>query len=90
MKGFNKKTLKVKRFKPSEDPKSTFFTEERGLWAWLTTVDHKKIGLMYLGSVAFFFLLGGVLALLLRTELLTPAQTFIEADTYNQFFTLTH
>jgi cytochrome c oxidase subunit 1 len=43
---------------------------------------------MYLGSVTFFFLLGGILALLLRTELLTPAQTFIEADTYNQFFTL--
>ena len=84
----SKKTLKVKRYRPSENPQKTFFTEERGLWAWLTTVDHKKIGLMYLGSVAFFFLLGGVLALLLRTELLTPAQTFIEADTYNQFFTL--
>lgn len=84
----SKKTLKVKRYIPSENPKKTFFTEERGLWSWMTTVDHKKIGLMYLGSVAFFFLLGGVLALLLRTELLTPAQTFIEADTYNQFFTL--
>ncbi|MFP8489140.1 cytochrome c oxidase subunit I [Gracilimonas sp. Q87] len=83
-----KKTIKVKRYTPSENPKKTFYTEERGLWAWLTTVDHKKIGLMYLGSVTFFFLLGGVLALLLRTELLTPAQTFIEADTYNQFFTL--
>ncbi|MTI88925.1 MAG: cytochrome c oxidase subunit I [Balneolaceae bacterium] len=84
----NVKTLQVKRFKPSENPKSTFFSEEKGLWAWMTTVDHKKIGLMYLGSVALFFLLGGALALLLRTELLTPAKTFIEADTYNQFFTL--
>ncbi|MDR9417897.1 cytochrome c oxidase subunit I [Gracilimonas sp.] len=83
-----KKTLKVKRYKPSEDPKNTYLTDEKGLWAWMTTVDHKKIGLMYLGSVTFFFLLGGVLALLLRTELLTPAKTFIEADTYNQFFTL--
>jgi cytochrome c oxidase subunit 1 len=83
-----KKTLKVKRYIPSENPKKTFFTEERGIWSWMTTVDHKKIGLMYLGSVTFFFLLGGILALLLRTELLTPAQTFIEADTYNQFFTL--
>jgi cytochrome c oxidase subunit 1 len=84
----NTKTLKVKRFKPSEDPKNTYLTDEKGLWAWMTTVDHKKIGLMYLGSVALFFLLGGALALLLRTELLTPAKTFIEADTYNQFFTL--
>jgi cytochrome c oxidase subunit 1 len=84
----NLKTLKVKRYKPAEEPKNTYLTDEKGLWAWLTTVDHKKIGLMYLGSVTFFFLLGGVLALLLRTELLTPAKTFIEADTYNQFFTL--
>jgi len=84
----SKQTLKVKRFKPSESPKNTYLTDEKGLWAWMTTVDHKKIGLMYLGSVTFFFLVGGILALLLRTELLTPAQTFIEADTYNQFFTL--
>jgi cytochrome c oxidase subunit 1 len=84
----NVRTLKVMRFKPSDDPKNTYLNHEKGLWAWLTTVDHKKIGLMYLGSVALFFLLGGILALLLRTELLTPAKTFIEADTYNQFFTL--
>lgn len=84
----SKQTLKVKRYKPSESPKNTYLTDEKGIWAWMTTVDHKKIGLMYLGSVTFFFLLGGILALLLRTELLTPAQTFIEADTYNQFFTL--
>ncbi len=71
----NVKTLKVKRFKPSEDPQNTYLTDEKGLWAWMTTVDHKKIGLMYLGSVAFFFLLGGVLAILLRPELLPPAKT---------------
>ncbi len=84
----NTRTLKVKRFKPSENPTSTYLTEEKGIKAWLTTVDHKKIGIMYLCSVAFFFLIGGLLALLLRTELLTPAKTFIEADTYNQFFTI--
>jgi cytochrome c oxidase subunit 1 len=84
----NLKTLQVKRFKPSEDPKSTFLTEEKGVWAWMTTKDHKKIGIMYLCAVTFFFFVGGILAILLRTELLTPAKTFIEADTYNQFFTL--
>ena len=78
-----KTTLQVKRFKPSENPTTNFFTEERGLKAWLTTVDHKKIGLMYLGAVAFFFALAGFLAIALRTELWTPAKTFIEADTYN-------
>ncbi len=80
--------IPVKRFIPSDNPKNTFYTDEKGLWAWLTTVDHKKIGLMFLGAVTFFFFVGGVLALLLRTELLTPAKTLIEADTYNQLFTL--
>jgi len=84
----NKKTLKVQRFKPSDNPTNTYLTDEKGVWAWMTTVDHKKIGIMYLVSVAFFFAVGGALALLLRTELLTPAKTFIEADTYNQLFTL--
>ncbi|MEX0719381.1 MAG: cytochrome c oxidase subunit I [Balneolaceae bacterium] len=83
-----KRKLKVKRFKPVDNPKHTYLTDEKGLWAWMTTVDHKKIGLMFLGATAFFFLLGGILALLLRTELLTPAKTFVEADTYNQLFTL--
>jgi cytochrome c oxidase subunit 1 len=84
----NKKTLKVQRFKPSDNPTNTYLTDEKGIWAWMTTVDHKKIGIMYLVSVAIFFAVGGALALLLRTELLTPAKTFIEADAYNQLFTL--
>lgn len=83
-----KKTLKVQRFKPSDNPSNTYLTDEKGVWAWMTTVDHKKIGIMYLVAVAIFFAVGGALALLLRTELMTPAKTFIEADTYNQLFTL--
>ncbi len=81
-------TLQVQRFIPSENPTNTYLTDEKGVWAWMTTVDHKKIGLMYLASVAFFFALAGFLAIALRTELWTPAKTFIEADTYNQLFTL--
>jgi cytochrome c oxidase subunit I len=84
----NLKKLQVRRFKPEENPEKHYLNQETGLWAWMTTVDHKKIGLMYLASIAFFFFIGGVLALLLRTELLTPAQTFIDADVYNQVFTL--
>lgn len=80
--------IQVKRFKPEEYPEKHYLNQETGLWAWLTTVDHKKIGLMYLMSVAFFFFIGGVLALLLRTELLTPARNFMTADVYNQVFTL--
>jgi cytochrome c oxidase subunit I len=84
----NIKKLQVRRFKPEENPKKTYLTEETGIWAWMTTVDHKKIGLMYLASILLFFFVGGTLALLLRTELLTPAQSFMTADTYNQIFTL--
>ena len=84
----NIKRLQVKRFKPDESPKEHYLNAERGLWSWLTTVDHKRIGLMYLGSITLFFLIGGILALVLRTELLTPTRSFIEADTYNQIFTL--
>lgn len=80
--------IQVKRFKPEEYPEKHYLNQETGLWAWLTTVDHKKIGLMYLMSVALFFFVGGVLALLLRTELLTPARNFMTADVYNQVFTL--
>ncbi|MEX2602170.1 MAG: cytochrome c oxidase subunit I [Balneolaceae bacterium] len=82
------KKIQVQRFKPDDDPKHHYLNEETGLWSWMTTVDHKKIGLMYLGSIAFFFLIGGILALVLRTELLSPAQSFMTADTYNQIFTL--
>ena len=47
-------TLQVKRFKPSENPTNTYLTDEKGVWAWMTTVDHKKIDLMYLVSLASF------------------------------------
>ncbi len=60
----------------------------RGLLAWLTTLDHKRIGVMYLISVTVAFLLGGIFALLVRLELLTPGRTIMDADTYNHMFTL--
>ena len=59
-----------------------------GLRSWLLTLDHKRIGVMYLISILASFFLGGVLALLVRTELLTPQRTIVDAETYNQLFTL--
>jgi len=82
------KKIQVQRYKPEENPKTHFLNAEKGIWSWLTTIDHKRIGLMYLASIAVFFFIGGMLALLLRTELLTPAQNFVDANTYNQIFTL--
>lgn len=85
---YTQKKVQVKRFKPEDNPEKHYLNEETGLWSWLTTVDHKKIGIMFLGAITFFFFVGGIMALLIRTELWTPAKTFIEANTYNQLFTL--
>jgi len=59
-----------------------------GLRSWLLTLDHKRIGVMYLISTLTAFLLGGVFAVLIRTELLTPQRTIMSADSYNTVFTL--
>ena len=56
--------------------------------SWFFTLDHKRIGLLYLISVTTFFAVGGTLALLFRLELLTPQGDLLQADTYNRFFTL--
>ncbi len=59
-----------------------------GWWSWLTTVDHKRIGVMY-GVAAFcFFLIGGIEALLIRLQLAVPNNNVLAADTYNQMFTM--
>eukprot|EP01046_Picozoa_sp_COSAG06_P045240 COSAG06_NODE_6226_length_3033_cov_1.039877_1_plen_262_part_10 len=65
-----------------------FFQVTKGWKSWLFTLDHKRIGLMYLASILVAFALGGVFALLLRLELLTPNQLFLTAKQYNQVFTL--
>src|SRR5437867_5951193 len=62
--------------------------EKTGLWSWLTTVDHKRIGILYGGTAFFFFLMAGIEALLLRIQLGSPYNTFLAADTYNQLFTM--
>ncbi len=60
----------------------------QGIWSWLTTVDHKRIGIMY-GVTAFaFFLLGGVEALLIRLQLTTANGEVLNADQYNRLFTM--
>jgi cytochrome c oxidase subunit 1 len=65
-----------------------YLHDGKGLKSWLTTVDHKRIGIMYLWSILFMFFLGGVFAMMIRLELLTPKQTIMSAETYNKVFTL--
>ncbi len=60
----------------------------RGLWSWLTTVDHKRIGIMYGYSAFTFFLVGGIEALLLRIHLAQADSEFLTAGAYNALFTM--
>ena len=56
--------------------------------SWLLTTDHKRIGLLYMFSITFFFAIGGVAATIMRMELMTPRGDLLSsADTYNKFFT---
>ena len=59
-----------------------------GLVNWLTTVDHKKIGIMYGAAALFFFLIGGLEALFIRIQLAVPGNDFVTARIYNQLFTM--
>ena len=65
-----------------------YLNEKTGLWSWFSTLDHKRIGLLYLISVVVFFFVGGIFALLLRLELFTVGETIMGPDTYNQIMTL--
>jgi cytochrome c oxidase subunit 1 len=62
--------------------------EPKGWTSWITTTDHKKIGIMYLWTVAVFFLLGGVEALLMRTQLAVPDNAVLSPEKYNEIMTL--
>ncbi len=59
-----------------------------GILSWLLTTDHKRIGLMYLYTISFFFIVGVIIGILMRLELLTPGKTIVDAQTYNTLFTL--
>ncbi|HVM96501.1 MAG TPA: cbb3-type cytochrome c oxidase subunit I, partial [Candidatus Acidoferrales bacterium] len=72
----------------STESGTNYLNANYGVRSWLFTVDHKRIALLYLGSVTIMFLLGGVFAGMIRLELLTPAGDMFEADTYNKMFTM--
>jgi cytochrome c oxidase subunit 1 len=59
-----------------------------GVKSWLLTLDHKRIGLLYLMSISFAFFLGGAFAVAIRTELLSPAGDLFQSETYNKLFTM--
>jgi cytochrome c oxidase subunit 1 len=72
---------------PSVAPYRSDWKEGR-LTSWLTTVDHKRIGILYLWTSLIFFAFGGLLALLIRAQLATPNETFMTGSAYNQAVTI--
>src|SRR5918912_301718 len=63
-------------------------TAKTGWWSWVTSVDHKRIGIMYVATSVAFFLIGGSEALLIRLQLAKPNNSVLTANAYNQFFTM--
>ncbi|MGC1343020.1 MAG: cbb3-type cytochrome c oxidase subunit I, partial [Candidatus Binataceae bacterium] len=74
--------LRTRAGEPSED------AARRGLLAWVASVDHKQIGIMYMLSSLLFFGIGGIEALLIRIQLAVPNNHFLGPDTFNQVFTM--
>jgi len=70
------------------DEEVNYLNHETGLWSWLSTKDHKRIGILYCISLAAVFLVAGVLAIFMRLELSGPGETIMANDTYNQVFTM--
>src|SRR6202050_922295 len=69
-------------------PKLSYLNSEYGLKSWLLTGDHKRIAMLYLISITFFFFIGAAFAGLIRLELLTPQPDLVASDTYNKLFTM--
>src|SRR3982074_1038000 len=76
-------TVPVRRIDIFRRPKAT-----TGFWSWLTTVDHKKIGIMYGVTALVFLCFGGIEALLIRAQLAQPNGTVLTANQYNTMFTM--
>ena len=88
MSATNTTILNLPDQKTASVPKMNYLTKESGLWSWLTTGDHKRIAILYLISITFFFFIGGMFAGLIRLELLTPQPDLVASDTYNKLFSM--
>jgi len=64
------------------------YLDEKGIRSWLFTLDHKRIGLMYLFTILIFLLVGGLFAIIFRTELAFPGRQFLSPEAHNILFTL--
>src|ERR1700752_2046263 len=69
-------------------PREHYLNATYGIRSWLLTTDHKRIALLYLASVTFFFFIGGIFATMIRIHLLTPGGALVSPETYNKLFTM--
>src|SRR5919205_3272021 len=69
-------------------PARNYLNDGYGIRSWLLTRDHKRIALLYLAGVTFFFFIGGGMAVVIRLELATPAGDLVSDETYNKLFTM--
>jgi cytochrome c oxidase subunit 1 len=69
-------------------PSRHYLNDGYGIASWLLTRDHKRIALLYLAAITFFFFIGGAFAVLMRLDLATPAGDMVTDDAYNQLFTM--
>ena len=76
----------IGRLEPQPKEELNYLTNGHTLKSWLLTTDHKRIAILYLISISFFFALGGIAAGLIRYELTAPAGNVLESDTYNKVF----
>ncbi len=73
---------------PQQSLPNTNVSNDQGLLQWISSVDHKQIGIMYLLMALLFFIVGGAFALLMRVQLAVPNNHFLSPETYNQLFTM--
>src|SRR5262249_58663265 len=69
-------------------PPRHYLNDGYGIKSWLLTRDHKRIALLYLAGVTFFFFVGGAMAVMIRLDLATPAGDLVSDETYNKLFTM--
>src|ERR1700676_3662861 len=69
-------------------PPRHYLNDGYGVWSWLLTRDHKRIGLLYLAAITAFFFIGGAMAVVIRLELATPVGDLVSDETYNKLFTM--
>lgn len=81
--------MDAEKIPPSEQPlPSISIDNNQGLLQWISSVDHKQIGIMYLLMAVLFLIIGGIAALLMRTQLIMPSNDFLTPELYNQLFTM--